>query len=292
MKLINSSVEIWKQKGYDVENILKHIEKCGRVCYKSEDKITTDSYIKFTDMLKSAHHFSVFEHGTVYLKIWKAGGSPIVDKYKRNPYSRVVSYWNSVQRNVYDSPTYYITTNMRVILENGWEDDLQFICEPTEYHEERITAHFICSIGISREFNRHRVDSVSEQSTRYCNYSKNKFGNQITFIIPTFLEGKLNPVTGYLHIPDIIKDTISDEYLCSLSNAEKSYFNLIACGCKPQEAREVLPLSTATELIHTAYKSDWDHFFDLRTASSAHPDAQKLANILKNLIYNAKSGGC
>jgi thymidylate synthase (FAD) len=60
MKLINSSVEVWKQKGYDVENILKHIEKCGRVCYKSEDKITTDSYIKFTNMLKSAHHFSVF----------------------------------------------------------------------------------------------------------------------------------------------------------------------------------------------------------------------------------------
>jgi thymidylate synthase (FAD) len=285
MKLINSSVEVWKQKGYDVENILKHIEKCGRVCYKSEDKITTDSYIKFTNMLKSAHHFSVFEHGTVYLKIWKAGGSPIVDKYKRNPYSRVVSYWNSVQRNVYDSPTYYITTNMRVILENDWEDDLQFICEPTEYHEKRITAHFICSIGISREFNRHRVDSVSEQSTRYCNYSKNKFGNELTFIKPEWV-ANLNS-KGYT---EKNSDSIR-EFFHMLEANENSYMLLINKGLKPQEAREVLPLSTATELIHTAYKSDWDHFFDLRTANSAHPDAQKLANSLKNLIYNADSRG-
>jgi thymidylate synthase (FAD) len=284
MKLINSDVEIWKQ-GYTLEEIYKHIEKCGRVCYKSEDKITDDSYIKFCDMLKRSGHLSVFEHGTVYLKIDVVAFvyEFIVNQFIKNKYSKV----NMSP----DGRIAYITTNMRVILENDWEHYLGYMHEPSPEHKRRITAHFNCSIGTSREFNRHRVNSISEQSTRYCNYSKNKFGNQLTFTIPTFLEDRIAPINRYIHIPDVIEDTIIDEYLCNLSNAEKSYFNLIALGCKPQEAREALPLSTATELVHTAFESDWNHFIELRTASGAHPDAQKLANSLKNLIYNADSRG-
>jgi thymidylate synthase (FAD) len=240
-------------------------------------------------MLKSKHHLSVFEHGTVYLKV-----NNTIETYQQlykdffnNPYSKA-TYFNGF---------FYVTTNMRVIIENNLENYLIYICEPTEHHDKRITAHFNCSIGISREYNRHRSNSVSEQSTRYCNFSKEKFNNEITFVIPSTMDKKTieyfisNPGTTAEYdwdYTDAEKETSAVAlWYQAMESAESSYFDLIERGWKPQQAREVLPLSTATELIHTAFESDWNHFIELRTASGAHPDAQKLANILNNLIHNA-----
>jgi thymidylate synthase (FAD) len=271
MKLIDSSVEIWKQ-GYTLEDIYKHIERCGRICYKSEDKITESSYKKFIENLKSKTHFSVFEHGTVYLTVptYSKDFDTLFHRYRSNPYSIV--------HIPFDEACVHITTNMRVILEHHYEEDLKYICEPTESHYKRITAHVICSISTSREWNRHRVFSVSEQSSRYCNYSKDKFGNKITFIKPEWVT-KLNS-KGYT---EKNSDSIR-EFLHILEADENSYMLLINKGLKPQEAREVLPLSTATEVVYTGFEDDWKHFFDLRCAESAHPDVRKLANKLKLLI--------
>lgn len=255
MRLIEPSVEIIKQSN-DLIGIFKHIEKCGRTCYQSYDKIDETSYIKFIQMIQSKGHLSVFEHGTIYLKIpiYYPGVIDLI----QNQYSkyRVIDNY------------YYVTTNLRVIKEHKLENLMQYICEPTEYHYKRTTVKFILPIGISREFCRHRVFSFSEQSTRYCNFSLNKFNNEITFIIPTW-----------------VKDINSEKYLTfleQLKRSETTYFELIKEGYKPQEARDVLPLSTKSELIMTGFDEDWKQFLELRCSPYAHPDAQKLANMLKD----------
>lgn len=154
MKLINSSVEIWEQEP-GIEGILKQIERCGRVCYKSEDKITEGSAQKFVEMLIKRGHGAMLEQGTVYLKVLHFSLTWM--KYGHNKYSML--------NHSVDNYT-YITTNYRVIIENNWLDDLQYLCEPTEYHEKRITAHFVCDRGISHELVRHRVFSFAQESTR------------------------------------------------------------------------------------------------------------------------------
>jgi thymidylate synthase (FAD) len=291
MNLIKPSYEIIGQPS-GIDGLYKHIELCGRTCYKSQDRITGDSAKKFVDGLIKSGHGSVLEHGTVYLyKFYNTKKECFDDdffiNYHYNEYSRVVRVKDDIL-NPKGAQHIYITTNFRVIEENNWLDDLKYLCEPTEYHEKRVTVKFICDIGISREFNRHRVDSVSEQSTRYCNYSKDKFGNVITYIIPndcpSLIEGSKQEYS-----PFEITDT-EVELMDAYQDAQRHYLNLIKLGWKPQQARRVLPLGTATELIHTAFISDWEHFFKLRDHSAAHPQAIELAKplheefIKRNLI--------
>jgi thymidylate synthase (FAD) len=283
MKLINSSVKIVDQKP-GLQGIYEQIELGARVCYKSEGCIKYDeegnslTAKDFVDKIVHVYkHQSVAAHGTVYLKV------PMNEVYNDLIYEIFIKdHWTKY---TCDSNFYYYTTNYRVLIENNALDVLKYFCEPTEHHERRVSVKVICPISVSREWNRHTSIAPSEQSTRYCNYSKDKFGNELTFIKPEWV-ANLNS-KGYT---EKNSDSIR-EFFHMLEADENSYMLLINKGLKPQEAREVLPLSTATELIHTAYKSDWDHFFDLRTANSAHPDAQKLANSLKNLIYNADSRG-
>lgn len=235
-------------------------------CYKSEDKITEDSAKSFVDRMLSLHHGSVLEHGTVYLKMDLDTYLIKGTKYYTNPYSK--TYKHAFE----DGTTYvFITTNYRTLVENNWLDDLKYICEPTEYHEKRITVKFICDRGILAEFTRHRTFSFAAESTRYCNYSKNRFGNELTFIIPTW----------YAEDPKNDKECcMNSEFELTCEECEKSYLRVLSWGGKPQEARQYLPLSLKTELVMTGFASDWKHFFELRCAPSAHPDAQKLAKEL------------
>lgn len=263
MKLIKPSFEIIEQSS-GIEGIYKIIEIAGRTAYKSEDKITEGSAKKFVDRMISVNHGSPLEHGTVYLKIPNSSiaHSYIVSKYNYNPYSKV---------QMDKDERYCITTNMRVLREHGWMDDLQYLCEPTEYHEKRICVRFILSRSIAQEFTRHRVFSFLMESQRYCNYSKDKFNNEVTFILPPWIS------TKYFNIGQE-RFTISDvEWSASLVASEKSYFELLEQGWKPQEAREVLPNATKTELIMTGFVSDWKHFFQLRCDNAAHPQARELA---------------
>lgn len=286
MNLVKPSFEIIEQPS-GIEGMYKHIELCGRTCYKSQDRITEDSAKKFVDGLIKSGHGSVLEHGTVYLfcpteEYVDSNGdvqyyNPL-EKYQNNNYSALADSDEGM----------YVTTNLRVLIENNWINDLKYLCEPTVYHEKRVTVKFNCDIGISREFNRHRVNSISEQSTRYCNYSKDKFGNAITYIIPndcpSLVEGSKQEYS-----PFEITDAEA-ELMNAYQDAQIHYLNLIKLGWKPQQARRVLPLGTATELIHTAFISDWKHFFELRDHSAAHPQAVELAKplheefIKRNLI--------
>lgn len=300
MKLIKPSFEIWEQPS-GLEGVYKQIERAGRICYKSEDKITEDSAKPFVDRMIKSGHGAMLEHGTVYLKVFNViENSELIDKYKSNKYSVVkegTEVYNCHGDILYGSCK-CITTNYRVLVENGWLDDLKYICKPTEFHERRVTVHFVCDRGVSHEFVRHRVMSFAQESTRYCNYSKDKFGNELTFIKPCWLD---IPTGQYVYWDgdwcDVDKMKIQlhegehkdiDAFLWTLNNAETHYTLLINSGWKPQEARAVLPNSLKTELVVTGFTSDWNHFFDLRargTTGAPHPQAKELAEpLMKEFI--------
>ena len=307
MKLIESSVSIIKQSP-GIKGVYEIIEQAGRVCYKSEDKICEGSAKKMVDFLVSRHHGTPLEHGTVYLKI--SHTSPIADRnymksmnaivfYKRNKYSKVVDRTED-----HFHHDVYITTNYRVLVENNRLDDLQYLCEPTEYHEKRVTAKLICSRGVSHEAVRHRTMSFCQESQRYCNYSIDKHNNEVTFVIPEWVKDRTfyvadctNPLTGtsnsYILDEPTLIDTIRihmlalDRATCcwyeNLKKCESDYLYLLTdeCGLKPQEARGVLTNDCKTEIIITGFVSDWEHFFELRSSKAAHPDIRVLSDSLK-----------
>lgn len=282
MRLIKPSVELLKQD-YTLDGIYKQIELAGRTCYKSEDKITEDSAKAFVDRMIKSGHGAMLEHGTVYLQ-YETVGSAInpLTKYYLNKYSKVKAKEGAIK----ETMKLFVTTNLRVLIENDWLKDLKYICEPTEFHEKRIAVRFVCDRGVSHEFVRHRVFSFAQESTRYCNYSKDKFGNEITFIIPCWLGWDEQNI----HYGDFEKSGSgsidSGLFINSLLDAEDYYLRLLKEGWKPQEARAVLPNTLKTELVMTGFESDWDHFFELRCSKAAHPDAQCLANMCKDLIKN------
>lgn len=292
MKLVKPSFEILEQKPKEIvvpadmeigprmvkqellNSIYRQIEIAGRTCYKSEDKITDTSAKEFVERMIKSGHGAMLEHGTVYLQLLGvfldpddvdiAYGNYIVHHYINNPYSKVkIIHDEDWKANV------YITTNYRVMIENNWLDDLFYLCNSTEYHERRYTVKFICDRGVSHEFVRHRVFSFAQESTRYCNYSKDKFGNELTFIQPCWSLAPMSP-----------EDYNGSRFLEFLHESEDLYLSLIKEGWKPQEARAILPNALKTELVMTGFTSDWKHFFELRDASSAHPQARELAQPL------------
>ena len=282
MKLIKPSFEIWEQPA-GLEGVYKQIEKVGRVCYKSEDKITEDSAKPFVDRMIKSGHGAMLEHGTVYLQYEtvKSAINPLT-KYYLNKYSKVKAKGGIIGETI----RLFVTTNLRVLVENDWLKDLEYICEPTEFHERRVAVHFVCDRGVSHEFVRHRVMSFAQESTRYCNYSKDKFGNELTFIIPCWVEEKQENMS--LEIRNICGNYAELCFKENLVRAERAYFTLIKEGWKPQEARAVLPNSLKTELVVTGFTSDWNHFFDLRargTTGAPHPQAKELAEpLMKEFI--------
>ena len=303
MKLIEASAEFIPQ-----EDLYKQVELAGRTCYKSQDKITEDSAKAFVDRMINSKHLAMLEHGTVYLYLSYKDYEETWVKYTENPYSKVIPKYNHTEGNPHNEIYFfdrYITTNYRVLAENGWLDDLRYLCEPTEFHEKRYTFKVNTSIGVSREFNRHRANSIAEQSTRFCNYSTGKFDNQVAFCIPAWLT--LNPGMYELkHLTiDGISDTyvVGDGYLIPISNSspenkfimrrmsnEQDYLEDIKDGLKPQQARENLTLCTATEVVYTGFASDWKHFFDLRyfeTTGAVHPNMLELTTKMKKVAEEA-----
>ena len=279
MNLIKPSFEILEQAS-GMEGLYKQIELAGRTCYKSENYITEDSAKEFVDRMIKLGHGAMLEHGTVYLKYESELVRGIQEcdslfyKYKTNKYS--VYNTSRIEKRNKTIIGGYVTTNLRVIVENDWMDDLQYICELTEYHEKRITVKFVCDRGVSHEYVRHRVFSFAQESTRYCNYSKDKFGNELTFVFPIWMDEELLKSYGEYHTIDR-SHTAESIFIAGLNNAEKDYLALINLGWKPQEARAILPNALKTELVMTGFVSDWKHFFDLRCPGSAHPQARELA---------------
>ena len=252
MNMIFQSYEICKTHGYTLQDIYKDIERAARVSYKSEDKITENSAEEMVKRLINMKHYSPLEFGTVYLKFPNTSlGEVDVEKYEINHFSAVTITKDS---------TRYVTTNYRVIVENRWEDDLKYMCEPTKYHQRRITVHFITNRAVSHELVRHRSMSFMQESQRYVAYDKDKFGNEITFIRPVLMYTD----EQYIQIRQ------------ALSYAETAYMNLRKSGLKPQQARCVLPNATKTEIYMCGFEGDWDHFFELRDKPTVDPQMYDL----------------
>lgn len=281
MKLIKQSFEFINQTDFSLVGIKKHIERCARVSYKSENKITDTSYEKFVNMLESRGHDRPLEFGTVYLSrtSQKEDNMEWLDKYAYNPWSKFSFGNGSTRINGELRNTVYVTTNYRVIKEHHWENDLQYLCEPTEYHHKRYTIHMILDRGVMDEFRTHVGLSHLAESTRYCNYSKDKFGNKITFIKPCWC----NIPEGDYGTPDYIPDRLprigatEAGLIHALQYAERYYFFLLSEGWTPQQARSVLPLGIKSELISCGFEDSWENFFYRRDAKDAHPMAQEIA---------------
>lgn len=331
IKVVNPSVEVWKQEGYDLESIFKHVARCARVCYQSTPKNKYENVYDFLvrtvfkghdffgyskinvnnrferilaqnsygDVDLTSLHLSCCEHATVHLKFPTFIPNSVdryVNVYSHNKYSR------SKNHNGY----IYVTTNLRVIIENYAVDTLDFIdvTPNCPYYIPRPTVCFITDIGASRELNRHRVNSVSEESTRYCAYDKGKFGNGITVaklpwipdVDPTdeshdYSEGFFNDNEVFDN--NIIEEQYTDNwtavdwFLYGLQVCDLVYRKTRELGWTAQQAREILPLNTKTQVVHTAFVDDWEHYINLRSngvSGAPHPMAKELADEVDNLI--------
>lgn len=261
MKLLKPSFEIIEQAP-GLDGMYKQVELAGRTCYKSEDKITENSAKAFVDRMIKSGHGAMLEHGTVYLRIpIYTATSYKIDEYKDNPYSKT-------QINLNGESCYYITTNMRVLVEHNWLEDLKYICEPTEYHEKRICVRYTSDIHFYKDCTRHRVFSWAIESTRFCNYIKQKFGSSVTFATPIWL-----------------KEEEQEEFEEDLKTIESIYFKWINKGWQPQQAAYFLIQGTKAEIIMTGFASDYNHFFDLRSeiakTGKPHPTVVELVEPLR-----------
>ena len=314
MRLIRPSYEIIEQQP-GIQGVYDIIERCGKTSYKSETK-GGEVAKRFVDSRAREHHGAVLEFGTVYLKI--RVGSPVYDEYymeetrdvgfyKRNKYSKVVKCQETVEADgkKFGITAYYITTNYRVLADNNRLGDIEaYGCDaPEEKHERRYCVKFITDIGVGREFLRHRVMSMVQESTRYVNYSKEKFGEECAFILPPWIhsddvaEGKnihwwdgdwvdMDSMEVIHYGPSDNKNRKTDMWLRAMENADENYRVLINCGWTPQQARGVLPLATKTEFVLCGFKDAWIHFFRLRSdiavTGKPHPQAEELANPLRD----------
>lgn len=289
MKLIESKAElVLQQEG--LEGVYKQIELAGRTAYHSLDKITPDSAKDFVDRMIKSKHGAALEHGTVYLKV-------PTETWREDEHEWVYMFpeelpWVSLDC---DGKYWYITTNFRHILEGnvGIKTMNKYLCSPTDSHEKRYTMRFTCSRAIAQELTRHRVFSFLMESQRYINYSKERHGGEITFIKPSWYD-KYSKVlldsTG--HRLDGTSDmfTSEDDFEGQLRMAEGCYMAALIAGVKPQEARDVLPNATKTELNMTGFASDWRFFFDLRyygETGKPHPDMELLASKARSEFMKA-----
>ena len=301
MEFLVAGYEIIDQEP-GLEGMYKAAELPGRICYGSQDKMAPGTAERFCNGLMKSNHGAPLEHGTVYLKAplhfnyeTKVEYGALL-KYKFNKFSVV---------NVDDDGMMYVTTNLRVLFENGWLDDLKYWCEPTKFHEKRIQVRFTIDRFTGEEFLRHRVASFNRESTRYVLFTKEKFGGgSIKYIIPVWMldETSRNKI-------ETLKDTSITDFCQSVIECEKGtnemsdvfvwMFALKACewsycklsndfGWKAEQARTVLPCAISSPLIKTAFVSDWVHFFNLRaigTTGKPHPQAFELADpLMKEFI--------
>lgn len=309
MKIVEPQVELWKQEP-TLEGAWRQIARATRVCYQSKPrKDESDETFVNRVIIKPATredgsidfdkcHGEMLEHGTIYLTIPDTDEITSAIRYVNNKYSKVmfgVIYG--------DKKNNYVTTNMRVILENKWQDDLKFISAPT-YHAGRTTFSVISDIGVTRELNRHRANSIAEQSTRYCTYSADKFGNEITYTNNNFLDNCIfnlnfdrhNIDFGYFYklCEDIANDkmdnwTASNYYVFGLLASEFAYLGLKENKITNDIARQVLNLNTRSQAVYTAFNDDWIHFIRLRAdnvSGKVHPNMKIIADKIKELFNN------
>lgn len=296
MKLIDSHYEILEQ-GLTFSDGLRFVEDVARTCYMSEGKKTEDSYLGFCERLIKSQHLAMMEFFTLYLKVTSEDPryKEVKSFYESNPFS-----WTRTE--VIDGVlTTWITTNYRVILENDRDKDSALMIEPEPYHESRRTVRLFCNRSVSHECVRARLASYAQQSQRYVCYSKERFGGDITFIIPDkiyrirderaacvdSLTGEsmeyLRKLTGEELVRELL---IHDRGVCcwwdAMKRDEEDYKYLtLEEEWAAQDARDVLPNAVSTILNVCMFEKDWAHFFNLRslgTTGKPDPNMKRLVD--------------
>ena len=285
-------------------DILRHVERCGRIAYKSENAITEDSYIKFIIRMLESGHESVLEHGNYVFEVSDFDYYEALTRYNMLPFDKQEYKEKGYSRRL----RFSLHTGKPLVSGSirGWRDfirvcklekapvpkwvqatfshnlafddfDMMPSAKERKYNpakredltpEELLihwteTVHFVCSRAISHELVRHRALSPTQESQRYCNYSKGKFGGEITFIEPLWATTNENEA--------------GKVWWFNMKDCEEDYLWMVGNGLQPQEAREVLPNSTKTELVMTGTLGEWKHFFGLRCADDAHPEMRRIA---------------
>lgn len=288
MKLIKQSFEILEQKDFTLKGIKQFIERCARVSYKSEDRMTDTSYEKFVGMLESRDHARALEFGTVHLQMY------ISDFHKLRDTLCINNMWNDQWiKYHYAGNLAYVTTNYRyylAIIKVFPSVESDFDPQDDELYPKRYTVHMILDRGVMDEFRTHVGLSHLAESTRYCNYSKDKFNNEVTFIIPSWMnfpeisidlgnydKTSVRSKDGNVHVIDTKPPYVEGDFIRSLCEAESNYLSIVRNGWTPQQAREVLPLAVKSELISCGFEDAWENFFYRRCAKDAHPMAQEIA---------------
>ena len=299
MKLIDPKVELWNQ-GNTLDEIWEHIARCARVCYQSEPRKNGETGEQFVNRvilhnhsydeiakdrkLQEKLHLSVLEHGTIYLTIPSFCFNLTFEDY---PYTHTVS----------SAKARYTTTNMRVLIENGQMDVLKYLCIPTEYHALRKTFSLWTNIGGIRDTNRHRVQSISEESTRYCLYSSPKFSSEIAICkLPWYTDKEYSKAefhpedlynNGVIHAHDTNNWEAIDWYMWYEQMCEIVYNNLHKLGQTAQQCSNVLTFSTKTQSVHTAFVDDWKHYCHLRSdevSGKVRPEVKLIADKIKEFL--------
>ena len=285
MKLINQSYKICNQTDFSISGIYKHIEKCTRVAYKSEDKITEDSAISFINKLLNMKHLAPMEFGTIHFKM------PITllktfaeDLMYHNLYNME---W--LKCKAADNYAYFTTNYRHWLVMIDKVDYLKdyFTEEDNEYYPKRYTVKLITSRIVSHEVVRHRTMSFIQESQRFVNYSKDKFNNEVTFIKPCWMDSTLIEKALKTH-PLIVDLKPEILFVKNSLNSEQDYLDLLKLGYKPQQARVVLPNSTKTELYMCGFKEAYEHFFELRDNKIVDPQMYDLAHPMHQEFINNK----
>lgn len=312
MKIVSPSFELLPPHGTAQIDVLQRIERCGRICYKSEAKITDDSCVKFVGGIISRGHEAVLEHATLIFLLdfhtWAVLQDQLVDMGHREGFRHYLRFtydherpiasgnvrawrdylkaccrvYGHIPRFIKDTlkdysvlfPEFQTTAACHVSLSKHIEvlrPDQLITAKERLTHYDR-TVIFTCDRGISHEIVRHRPASYCQESTRYCNYSKEGFGSEITVIEPSYLEPGSRAY---------------DYWRDACEGVEVRYFDLLTFGCTPQEARAVLPTSLKTEVCMTTYLSEWRHFLRLRGSKAAHPQIRELALPLCSVFATA-----
>lgn len=315
MRLIKPSVEVFKPVNQN--DILKHLETVARICYKSEERITETSANDFIAGIIRRGHEAMIEHyhfvfGTKKRLIIEALLSLDHDcvKFINITNDGIISGNARAFRNIYKANRG--SNAIRAILvamneicpvlfsdldlghEKARREDFEFIpleairnlTEESRRIHQYITAKFICDRGVTHELVRHRAASYAQESTRFCCYTKEKFGDEVSFILPCWFKEdwpeKIELEDDILGT--LFTDSIEYNWVMAMLYAENSYKNMIVSGWTPQQARSVLPNALKTEIIITANLNEIDHIINLRGAPEAHPQMREEIDILKSEI--------
>lgn len=295
MILLEQKAEYLKQEP-GVEGVYKVIEKAARTCYKSEAKCdgTVEGAKAFVERMIKSHHTAMLESCSVYLKCYRNF------KYEKNtgmvecPSDLEFYATNKYSKFNLDEDYNYVTTNLRVLVENNRLDDLNYWSEPTDMHEKRYTFRLVTDRAIANEIVRHRSFSFAQESTRFVDYSNEKYGTDIAYIMPDwFPNATLQQQEAFMQM---MKDTEDLYFALRGKWDERKPDKRFKTGFKdnpltPQQARAVFPLCLKTELCITGYVTDWRFFLDLRLFGKTGKPHPQIVELSEKIVEQMKKEG-